>query len=459
MSPISSRPARSNAVADRHSASPGNRLRATVLLFHRYVGLSTAVFLAMAGMTGTFLVFLHELDAWLNPDLLVAEAPVSGPTPLDPLDPLELRERVERQLPAARVEYVDLKQEPGKAASFWVSAREGKIFVDDEVLVNPYTGAILGSRHWGDIRQGRKTLMSFLYRLHYALALDKVGTVLMGIVALLWTFDCFAGAWLTLPSRRAPGTPAMEGGAGTGRKKSWLARWKPAWLVRAGGSFAFVFSWHRASGLWVWAMLLVFAWSSVGLNLEEVYNPVMKTVLGMEKRAWETLKELDKPLVDPRITWPEAREIGRKRMMEAARLRGIRIFEERGMGYDPSRGVYRYQVRSSRDISDRYPSTTVWFDADTGALRAFEAATGETAGNTLTAWIYHLHWGSIAMGGLPYRIFVSLMGLAVAGLSVTGVWVWWKKFRIRARLRNRPRAGKGEAETGLFFPASKKGIG
>src|SRR5690606_6494829 len=133
-------------------------------------------------------------------------------------------------LPGARVEYVDLRHEPGKAASFWVSAREGRTFEDDEVMVDPYTGTILGTRHWGDIRQGRKTLMSFIYRLHYALALDRVGTVLMGIVALLWTFDCFADAWLTLPVWRRSGTPEADGEAGPGRERSWLARWKPAWL-------------------------------------------------------------------------------------------------------------------------------------------------------------------------------------------------------------------------------------
>ncbi len=419
-------------------ASPGKKdfpLRNLALLAHRYVGLATAVFLAMAGLTGTLLAFYHELDVMLNPKLLRAEAPSPGAVPLDPL---VLRERVESHLPQVQVNDLYLKQEPGQAASLWVSTREGQSFEDDEVLVHPYTGEILGTRHWGDITQGKKTLMSFIYRLHYTLALDTVGMTLMGIIALLWTLDCFVGAYLTFPVKRG------EGNAGTGTtsgsakvNKSWFARWKPAWLLRATGTFSFMFTWHRASGLWVWAMLLIFAWSSVGLNLKEIYNPVMKALFGVEQRARETLAPLDKPLVEPKLSWPEAREIARIRMDEEAQRRNIEIFNERAMSYDASRGVYRYQVRSSRDISERYPATTVWIDGNTGALRAFEVPTGEKAGNTITTWIYHLHWGTIAIGGLPYRIFVAVMGVAVAGLSVTGVWIWWKKRSFRIVRRNR----------------------
>ena len=40
-----------------------------------------------------------------------------------------------------------------------------------------------------------------------------------------------------------------------------------------------------------------------------------------------------------------------------------------------------------------------------------------------------LHGGRIL--GLPGRILMSLMGLAVAGLSITGIVIWWRKRRAR----------------------------
>jgi uncharacterized iron-regulated membrane protein len=44
---------------------------------------------------------------------------------------------------------------------------------------------------------------------------------------------------------------------------------------------------------------------------------------------------------------------------------------------------------------------------------------------------FPLHSGRIL--GLPGRILISLMGLVVAVLSVTGVVIWWKKSQARSR--------------------------
>jgi len=45
---------------------------------------------------------------------------------------------------------------------------------------------------------------------------------------------------------------------------------------------------------------------------------------------------------------------------------------------------------------------------------------------------FPLHSGRIL--GLPGRILISLMGLVVALLSVTGVYIWWKKRTARNKL-------------------------
>ena len=125
-------------------------------------------------------------------------------------------------------------------------------------------------------------------------------------------------------------------------------------------------------------------------------------------------------------------------MAERAARDGFEIIHERSLGYFPERGVYRYRVRSSRDVSDRYAGTMVWLDGDTGRALAFDFPTGESAGNTLATWLYQLHFGAVAIGGLPYRIVVCLMGLVVALLSITGVWIWWKK-RGKRPVRAAPR--------------------
>jgi len=161
----------------------------------------------------------------------------------------------------------------------------------------------------------------------------------------------------------------------------------------------------------------------------------MKTVWGMDERAFDALPKHDPPRFDPALGYKQAHQRARQLMAEQASLNGFQVLEERRMGFDPVRGAYRYQVRSSLDVSDRYPSTTVWMDGATGALLSFEAPTGQNAGRTLTTWLYQLHFGAVAALGWPFRVFVSLMGLAVAALSVTGAWIWWVKHRKRVRRR------------------------
>lgn len=428
---------------------PGPRgrasLHAVAILVHRYVGLAMAIFLTIAGVTGSLLVFYHELDSALNPSLFEVMKPKADARPLDGFT---LRERLEAQLPkGSPLSTIPLNIQPDEAASFWVDTPEGSE-VDNEFFVDPYTGKVLGSRKWGDISQGARGLMPFLYRLHYSLALGAVGEYLFGIVALLWTLDCFVGAYLTFPARRRPAAPA--GG------KSWLARWKPAWLVRANKLFSLVFTWHRASGLWVWAMLFVFAWSSVGLNLSEVYNPVMKAAFGMDAPTRQQLTQLANKRISPKLSPREAHQRAQPLMQVEAANKGFQVHEERHFRYEADYGVYRYSVRSSLDISERYPATSLWVDDDTGERVAFEAPTGQTMGNTITTWLYHLHWGSLAIGGWPYRIFISLMGLAVVALSVTGVWIWLRK-RTKRR-RNVPGAHDAFPKTSLTDPVVARSV-
>jgi uncharacterized iron-regulated membrane protein len=215
---------------DEHAAT--NRAGRACLWLHRQVGLAIAVFLVVAGLTGSVLVFNHELDEALNPQLFHAAEPSSMR-----LDPVTLRERLAAQLPGERLDAVVLAAEPGRSVMYWASGADGY----RQHFVDPGSGELLGSRTWGDLSEGLVNLMPFLYRLHYQLALGETGRLLFGIVALLWTIDCFIGLYLTFPPRRPVAVAADE--------RSWLERWKPAWLVRAGSLFGAVFTLHRAAGL------------------------------------------------------------------------------------------------------------------------------------------------------------------------------------------------------------------
>ena len=98
----------------------------------------------------------------------------------------------------------------------------------------------------------------------------------MGIVGLVWVFDCFFGFYLTLPARLKEHARTSANKRVNVTKTFWQ-RWKISWRIRRTGSrYRFNFDLHRAGGLWFWFLLLVMAVSSVSFNLhEEVFEPVV----------------------------------------------------------------------------------------------------------------------------------------------------------------------------------------
>lgn len=271
--------------------------------------------------------------------------------------------------------------------------------------------------------------MPFVYRLHSDLAIGALGAYLLGVVALPWTFDCFVGAYLTLP-------PRQKASKGRHVHRGWIRRWMPAWIIRTNKLFALVFAWHRASGLWLWIMLLVFAWSAVAMNLRPVYDPLMHLLFEKDSKSYELLPEHKPPRQHPSLSWTEAHKVGRSLMAEEAAQRGLQVLSERRLSYDPTRGAFFYQVRSTLDVAGRFPTTTVWFDGDTADLLLFEGPTGQQRGHTFTSWLYAFHLADVAAAGVAYRIFVCILGIAVCSLSVTGIWIWW---RMRTKRRQSAR--------------------
>ena len=99
-------------------------------------------------------------------------------------------------------------------------------------------------------------------------------------------------------------------------------------------------------------------------------------------------------------------------------------------GYLPEIGAFTYGVQTSLDVQSRAWNTGVWFDGDTGELiHAFRPA-GEHTGNTITWWLRALHFADL-YGWTSYRLLVCAFGLVIVMLSVTGVYIWWKKRKAR----------------------------
>ncbi len=392
------------------------KIRPFWVLVHRYFGLAMSVFLIVVGLTGSLLAFLPELEAAFNPQWSV---PVSADTLLNPVALLENAERFD---PAIKADAVWIND---SVATVTVSPRTVGDLAYDQLIFNPYTGELLGKRYWGDLSKGLENLMSFVYKLHYALALDELGGWILGITALVWTVDCFVGFYLTLPPRKSSRT--VQNPLTT---KTFWQRWQSAWLIKWSASKTRInFDLHRAGGLWLWLALLVFAWSSVYMNLGGFYTQVMQSVSEYHQ-PWTEFPDLPQPVQNSHINWRQAQNIAQTELNRLEQTQGIRTLAPSGFWINRAKGIYVYAVKSTADIQDHGGQTRVVIDANSGEVKQVLLPTGQYSGNTITSWLLALHTANV--WGLPYKIFVCVLGLVIVMLSVTGVLIWLKK-----RQRNR----------------------
>jgi uncharacterized iron-regulated membrane protein len=390
-------------------------VRQFLVVTHRWAGLAAALFLAIAGLTGTVIAFSDDLEAWLNPHLFVTSTTDEAGRPREMLEPLDLRARAERALPDYFVTSVRFHREPGKSQQFFLRPKPGVEAKYDQAFFDPYSGQLLGARLHGESLFKRETVVGFLFHFHYALAIPGPwGRVLFGIIAIVWTLDCMIGLALTFP-----------------RGKSFLQKWSTAWKIKRGASPTRLnLDLHRAFGLWLWVVLLGYAWSSVMLNLrQDVYRPVMSTMFRFSEPP--DTPRLAEPLDTPALSWQAAAETGRAAMRRLAAEKGFDIHYFDLLSYNRATGVYSFSANTTRDIVRNRGQTSVFFDANTGAIRGFRIQTGEAAGDTISRWLQSLHMAQI--WGRPYQVFVALIGLIVTMLSVTGIIVWWKKRSARVR--------------------------
>jgi uncharacterized iron-regulated membrane protein len=381
-----------------------SRARAFWVIAHRWAGLTIALFLIVAGSTGALLAFYEELyDA--TAEWRVVEVPYEG---AKPLDALALNEAAAKHAPVGyTIGGLRLNVEPHRVLEVSLDPKDPETMPYLEAAINPYTGELVKLYEWGAISQGFHQIMPFIYQLHYKLALGDIGLWAFGIAALIWTIDCFVGFYLTLPRVSFRGWG-----------KAWRVRWKAS-------NYKVNFDLHRAGGLWLWPVLLVFAWSSVAMNLREVYDPVMKA-LGSENRA-ELIPANPAP-AGYRPDYAKALADARRLSAEAVTATGATVTSEGYLYFDAEKNVYDYSFATDQDFTSKGNWSLLVF-SPSGALTQLTLADGGLDQGGADDWFFTLHMAQV--GGLPYRIFVSALGLLITMLSVTGVVIWMRKRSAR----------------------------
>lgn len=388
----------------------GHGWRWILVLFHRYVGLSIAGFLIVAGLTGSVLTFEPELDAALNPELF--EAPSSGRPPLS-LDALIAR--VEGADPRVDVTAALLPLSSGESVMMRVAPAPGAPALGfDQIFVDPATGTVLGRRLWGTCCLARQNLIPFIYQLHLTLFLPPAtGALLMGGVALAWLFDSLVGLKLAWPRRRTRGHG-----------------WRQALTVKRGSrGFRVWFDVHRMAGLWAFPLLIVLATTGVALNLrDEIAAPVLTLFSPLKAGVFDGDVAARPPAtLNYSDAFQKARQVTGDEFERPTIVYAYHVAEF---------GVYGLAVTEPvGNPRNGLGPSWVYIDDRTGTVRDRDRMGRGSEADIFMQARLPLHSGRIA--GDPGRVLVALLGLAVAILSATGVYIWWRKRRARVRHRLR----------------------
>ena len=385
-------------------------MRSLLVLLHRWFGLFIALFLFISGLTGALISWDHELDEALNPAFYHHDW--QGQTPQAALD---LANALEQQRTDVIVSFLPLTLAPNEALNLFVDTKapSTELPVHNQLALDPISGEIQAQRFWGKVSFERENILPFLYKLHYTMHIPdgfgvEFGIWFMGIVGFIWLLDCFIALWISFPSVNA-------------WRKSFAFRWQA-------GGYKLNFDIHRSGGVWLWALLLILAVTSLSMNLGfEVVRPLVNQISPLTPSPFEVLP------VAGNVEPVYRREQIVHQAQSDAQARGISA---------PAGGIFYNKLFNVYGVGFFEPGNShgdgglgnpwLYYSGETGAPVGADIPGEGSAGDIFMQLQFPLHSGRIA--GVYGRAFMSFLGLFVAALSATGLIIWMRKRRARQKM-------------------------
>lgn len=367
---------------------------------HRALGLVLGAWFALAGLSGAALVWQHEIDAWLNPGWFSPTA-CTAKAALPPL--------VEAQFAGGSIDGVQAPERRG--APFMLSRRDTRghrwqLFVDA-------CGVSAGERDWDQSAIDRAHLVPTVYRMHRSLWTGTAGMAWVGALGLALLLTTLAGVAAAWPRNRQPGR--------------WLCLW---WPQRSANPTRRLFDWHRTTGWWAAAFLLVMSLTGAAMCFPHAARKVAVSLLPAAPqvlppvalpRADSQHASPDQVLAMAQAMWPHARW---------SRLKHAAMPEGEG----DSEALYEVRMLQPAEARRYVGDTRLYVAADGRFVSARDPLRASPAEQALAA-IFPLHSGEL--GGLPLRLLWTGLGVAPALLFATGIVLWRRKAAAQPKDRAR----------------------
>jgi uncharacterized iron-regulated membrane protein len=348
--------------------------KTTFLKLHRWIGLVVGLFLVVQGLTGASLVFRDAIERIIHPALVVKTGPARLPAQA-------LLDAVAKRHPGADIVRAEFPDAADQAVQMrwtikqqrWVSA------------VDPFTGAIVAdgpALSWP---------MEWIFNLHEQLLAGPVGETLIGIEGLALLFMALTGLFYWWP-----GAGRLRQGFRVRVRGSADLRWRTL---------------HREVGAGVALILLMSATTGVLMVWKEPLRDALKAVATVQKRPAPKVGKQAGAMVpvDALIAKAQAR-------YGASRLRQLR-FSSGGR-------VVAVYLDGTKTIRADGTTQAYYNRYDGTELGQYVAGTLPAASEFID-WLYTLHTG--LWGGTITQALMVLVGLTLAGMAASGLWLWYSR--------------------------------
>lgn len=356
-----------------------------LLVFHRWLALTIGALLILIALSGAIVVFEGPLATANATHVAVGARPLSLDT---------LAARAVAAAGGGTVNAISPGRAPNEAFGF--SVANGS--VGQDLLVDPYTGAVLGPVP-GPSRMQR--IVSRIHQLHSSLLSGRPGQVIVSLVTL--------GSLLLV----------LSGLVLWWRERAWRVRWSASWK-------RIVYDLHHALGIVSAVFLIVIMSTGVWIGFSKQINPLLQRLDDPPQVA----RAPEQPAPPPGATPISLDSIARSAHSVAPDAPIVLMLL-------PPKGAAQIALRypedrtpggRSRAVIDRYRGTVLWSSITRTA----------GTGTRLIDLQRAVHTGDIF--GPVTQIVWFLVSIILASQVVTGVLMWWNGRKGRA-VRRGDRAG------------------
>ena len=360
--------------------------RKIILKLHLYLGLISAIFLVILGLTGSVMAFEGQLDHWLHPSRwYVTVAPHVLPES-------QLVQIAEQRFVPRRAATIHIAPDADIAQQISLAFSRGTNQPGQpqeiEATINQYDGSIL-SVHSAPTTT--EAAIAFIHQFHLRLVSGEKGKLLISFVGLVLVFEVPLGLLLWWRTKRTS------------------LKWKSS-------GFRISFDLHHLVGVYFAGFLLLAAVTGVLIGFDfaqSMFYRVTDSAPNPVRTAGST-------------AIPGATPVNVDRAIEAAQQQMPRAVSSIIYMPNTPRASYRVILRLPSDPWSAVRGV-VSIDQYTGKVVAFTDLYA-TAGYRAIRFNRALHTGDIF--GMPSRIIVSLSSLALVVMVITGLIIWWKKLAV-----------------------------